>query len=196
MLLLCSILGLVIYFLANRAGLDLVVLLVGSVALAGCLLYLSAVRFGARTPRFTAAALTASVLCPIGLGSAGAAALIWLTGWIVWLRRGEPAPAFEAYATAVLAVLGMVAERSLEMKRFLPGQVARAVIERRYRTVFPKLRGEDTAAYRNAYYAVFGEQLSDDDGAIHGWGFSAMVRRLRLIRKALPVDPQGSGGAV
>ncbi len=182
---LCAILGILGYYLGNAVGSERVAGALTIAAVVGALFLIAATRLGASRPPLTAAAFQGSVLLPVALGAAISSAAIWVTAWVIVTKGEHPMPSTEAITSAAMTVIGLISDRLLEMSRFRPSHVAAVAVKWRYSKQFPKLYGNDSSEYRNAYNAINQDVLADAQGELCGWGFQATMRRLELIRKGL-----------
>ena len=177
-------LGLILYLLAKTIHLPIVEVCAFTVAL-GLAFLVAAVAIGAQMPCFSSALYQASVLLPWTLGAGLSCAIIFLTVLILAWKTSPPVPSVDAFGAAVVAVLALLSQRFGGMDLLLPERLAARFIKWKYENRFPQLNGKDSQNYVQAYEAIFHPSLSDNKGAIKGWGYTSTCRRLELIRNAL-----------
>ena len=183
MVIIIAILGIVLYYFGGKV--PHVALYASCAAGLGVLFLVLATWLGAFRPCLAAAAFKASVLLPLALGGMMAAGVIWATAWVFSMKGSNPSPRVEALATAVLAVIALLAEKFGGMDRFRPSRLAASLTWWRYNKRFPDLNGQPTKVFKEAYEAINDDPISDDRGQIDGWGFSSTRRRLAKIQPAL-----------
>jgi hypothetical protein len=183
MTIISALIGILLYFFSGRV--PHLTPLIFIVAGLGLVPLVFAVTIGASKPLVTAALYKASVLLPLTVGGVIAALVIWVTASILWSKGANPPPSVEALSTAIIAVVGVISDKLKGMDWLRPSSLAARATRWRYQARFPKLYGDDSDEYRQAYEAIHREALSDNKGPIQGWGFDATRRRLSLVRSAL-----------
>jgi hypothetical protein len=183
---LSAALGIALYFLAVAIGVAPIMRGAAIVLALGVVSIVLGWTIGAARPRLTAAMLTLGAVFALTVGACAAAAGIWITAIIGGLKGKDPSPGMEAVGAAIIAVVGVLVDGARGLDRLKPAGIAAAVIKARYDNRFPVRSDTDTAAYIAAYSALRLDPIGDANGQINGWGFDATVRRLTIIRAALP----------
>jgi hypothetical protein len=175
--------GILIYFLSGKV--PHLRLLLFFIAGLGLVSFISAWTIGASNPKWAARLYQTSVLLTLTLGGVAAALVIWATAWILTRKGTNPTPYVEAISSAAIALVGLISVR-FEAKQVLsPSALAKRGTYWRYHWRFPQLYGHDPKERLQAYEAIHNDPISDEQGAIKGWGLKSTRRRLRLIAKAL-----------
>jgi hypothetical protein len=185
MAILVSVVGIAIACLAAATARPVAIYTTLALGLVGVTAVMLAMSLGAGRPKTASALYRASILMPVAIGAGAAAIGIWAAAAVGAWKGTTPTPWIEALSGAAAAAVGLAVERARVLSALMPEAQAERSVRYSYGRIFPQLTSTETPAYKLAYQAIFLSKLSDERGAIIGWGYEPTHRRLSLIARGL-----------
>lgn len=186
MIFLSAIAGIALRYLSELVGLSGVIAIGLGASSLGLILFIMASAIGAKHPQLCSFLVQAMAIGVLGIGSLIVLLGLEVTSRILAFRGGTPSSSKEALIMLIFAVVGILVERLSTLADLLsPSGISRMTLHLLYDARFPQRIEDESAEYRDAYQALFNEKISNEEGQISGWGYSATSRRLMLIARAV-----------